>query len=447
MIRRQCLKSIIIQKRFNHSARLALLDQGLDVEPGAYTYPPNSNIINGRHFYQNTVLMDWVRKEPKPISLRQLAFFGRKLTADKLISSANFVRLELPTRIAHRIRDMQVLPFACVSNPYLCHVYEQYYHAFNKFRKFPKIQTLQDNDKFCELLNELLDEHLSVIPSLVMGAIENSMANTLESDRLDNFMNQMLRSRISRRVIAEQHLALSHSFQNGKTNYTMDYESYIGEVFLQCDAKQAVEQCAQKAKALVQEVYPDVKMPDIEVEGHTGAAKFPYIKSHLDYIIGEILRNSVEATVSAHAEYKIHRKPPPIVVSISNTPQNVMIRISDQGGGIPENLLPHLWSFARGPKSTTRLDNFKRVPEFAGLSSEVKTFRERKNNETVGSLSGLSSRPPELKLGMGLPLSRVYAEYWDGALDLQSLEGYGCDVFLRISRLGNQSEKLQLDGV
>lgn len=58
------------------------------------------------------------------------------------------------------------------------------------------------------------------------------------------------------------------------------------------------------------------------------------------------------------------------------------------------------------------------------------------------SLSSLTSRPPDLRLGMGLPLSRVYAEYWAGNLELHSLEGYGVDVFLQISRLGNKNEQV-----
>jgi pyruvate dehydrogenase kinase 2/3/4 len=45
---------------------------------------------------------------------------------------------------------------------------------------------------------------------------------------------------------------------------------------------------------------------------------------------------------------------------------------------------------------------------------------------------------------MGLPLSRVYAEYWAGNLELHSLEGYGVDAFLQISKLGNKNEQLTM---
>ena len=38
-------------------------------------------------------------------------------------------------------------------------------------------------------------------------------------------------------------------------------------------------------------------------------------------------------------------------------------------------------------------------------------------------------------LGFGLPLSRVYARYFDGDLHLKTLPGYGVDAFLMLKRL------------
>lgn len=435
-------------KRCNHTSRIALLDSSLDVEPGTYTYPPESKVINGRHFYQNTVVMDWAKRSARPVSLRQLAFFGRRLTTDKIINSGNFVREELPIRIAHRIRSMQILPFAVISNPHLCQVYQQYYTAFDLFRKLPVITSLEDNDRFCELLGNLLDEHLSTIPQLVMGVIETAQADIVDPDRLDEFMNTILRSRISRRVIAEQHLSLSRAFRSNILHNECD-PSYIGEVFLQCSARDTVVECAKLAQKLTQELYPGQVLPKVEIEGHIDTT-FPYIKSHLDYIIGEILRNSFEATMKAHLASPTTKtaRPPPILVSISNSEQSVLLRISDQGAGIPQEILPHIWSFAKGPRSEDRLQNFKKVPLFVGLAGEVATTGEVVVHTTEkSSLGSLSRRSPRLKLGMGLPMSRVYAEYWDGALDLQSIEGYGTDVFLRISRLGNQNERLNIDAV
>jgi len=40
--------------------------------------------------------------------------------------------------------------------------------------------------------------------------------------------------------------------------------------------------------------------------------------------------------------------------------------------------------------------------------------------------------------GVGLPISRLYAQYFGGDLKLLSLEGHGTDVFLYLSRLDHE---------
>ena len=41
-----------------------------------------------------------------------------------LIQSANYVRTELPVRIAHRLRDLQALPYIVVTQEGVAKVYE-----------------------------------------------------------------------------------------------------------------------------------------------------------------------------------------------------------------------------------------------------------------------------------------------------------------------------------
>lgn len=51
------------------------------------------------------------------------------------------------------------------------------------------------------------------------------------------------------------------------------------------------------------------------------------------------------------------------------------------------------------------------------------------------------NRPdPIAGFGYGLPLSRLYARYWGGELSLTSMEGYGTDAYLHLSKLGNKRE-------
>lgn len=47
-----------------------------------------------------------------------------------------------------------------------------------------------------------------------------------------------------------------------------------------------------------------------------------------------------------------------------------------------------------------------------------------------------------LSRSYGLPISRSYARYFGGDLSIVSMEGYGTDAFVHLSRLGNHSEPL-----
>ncbi|KAK8058689.1 serine/threonine protein kinase [Apiospora phragmitis] len=415
------------------------------------TQPQSRRIQTVTKWRPVQVLDEWVAKEARPISLRQLMVFGRSLTESRLLSSANYVRTELPTRIAHRLRDMQRLPYVVVTNPHISDVYDLYYTAFDMFRRVKEIKTLDENDHFCQDIARMLRAHLSVIPKLAMGILE--CRGLMAQEKLDIFMNTILKSRISRRVIAEQHLALSETFNSPWFSPGAKVsEEFIGEVFLKCVAKDVIERCGTAVQELARSANPpDVIIPEIRIDGHLGAA-FPYILSHLEYIVGELLRNSVQAVIDHHQKKYKGKKdmppPPPIEVTLCEAQQHVIVRISDQGGGIPRDILPYLWSFSRGPHSGQRLENLTQVPLMAATLQELRVdgnftgLQDGRSGYSDSSLTSLSARPPNLRLGMGLPLSRVYAEYWAGSLELHSLEGYGVDVFLQISKLGNKNEQL-----
>lgn len=224
----------------------------------------------------------------------------------------------------------------------------------------------------------------------------------------------------------------------------------MGEVFLRCNAREVVAECGDRGRDLARIAYgSSCVLPDIVLQGHLEAT-LPYILSHLQYIVGELLRNSIQAVIERRAGQS--GPVPPIQVLICEAPQHVIIRISDQGGGIPKDILPDLWSFGKGPRNQTHLRNLLQVPKMAATMQELKPSQHTTDGTSVGalnklrssdsSLSSLTSRPPDLRLGMGLPMSRVYAEYWAGSLELHSLEGYGCDAFLQISKLGNKNEQL-----
>jgi hypothetical protein len=98
----------------------------------------------------------------------------------------------LRDRIAHRIRDMQQLPYAVVSNRHISEVYDLYYGAFDTFRKIKEIKTGDENDEMCKTISKGLRAHLTVIPKLAMGILECD--GLMDPKALDKFMNTILKS-------------------------------------------------------------------------------------------------------------------------------------------------------------------------------------------------------------------------------------------------------------
>ena len=256
-------------------------------------------------------------------------------------------------------------------------------------------------------------------------------------------------------MIAEQHLALTETFHSLKRGSITDKNvntEFVGTVFLHCKAKEVVEKCTKVVQDLCQKCYgPGIKVPDVKIQGHQTAI-FPYIVSHLEYILGELIRNAMQAVIEKN---RSNSDPLPVDVLICEAPQHIIIRISDQGGGIPQEILPYLWSFSKGSHREVTIENLSQVPRMAATMEEIKSppvngendskdvsANDEKSFENAKSFLSLSSRPPNLRLGIGLPMSRIYAEYWAGSLELHSLEGYGVDAFLQIPKLGNKNEQL-----
>lgn len=96
--------------------------------------------------------------------------------------------------------------------------------------------------------------------------------------------------------------------------------------------------------------------------------------------------------------------------------EDVTIKVSDEGGGIPRSGLPKIWTYLY---STAKQPVMMDEVEAADAGPAV--------------LAGY---------GYGLPVSRLYARYFGGDLQIISMEGYGTDAYLHLNRLGNVQEPL-----
>jgi hypothetical protein len=149
-----------------------------------------------------------------------------------------------------------------------------------------------------------------VIPNLSLGL---SLASPhLSPDQLDTFMRRMLVSRISRRVLAEHHIALSESVV-GRNYVTNKEEGHVGIIFTGLNVEKSVQRCTALLHQLTHDSDDsgspnnhEIQWPEVNVEGHIGA-QFAYIREHLElvflpsgpetllilnrYIIFELLKN------------------------------------------------------------------------------------------------------------------------------------------------------------
>lgn len=100
-------------------------------------------------------------------------------------------------------------------------------------------------------------------------------------------MRRMLISRVSRRVLAEHHLALSDVY-SGRTKEATG-EPHVGIIFTGLDVKRSIEKCSRLLRERPFGFEDDIdtpdphnrKWPEVMIEGHLDT-KFSYIKEHLE---------------------------------------------------------------------------------------------------------------------------------------------------------------------
>ncbi|CAB4017735.1 3-methyl-2-oxobutanoate dehydrogenase [lipoamide] kinase, mitochondrial, partial [Paramuricea clavata] len=100
--------------------------------------------------------------------------------------------------------------------------------------------------------------------------------------------------------------------------------------------------------------------------------------------------------------------------------------ISDQGGGISDDELKEVFNYS--------FTTF--VKETANSANALSEYGQSVNSvETIGSMAGF---------GFGLPTSRAYAEFLGGHVQLQTLHGYGTDVFIKLKRIDVDQDSFRL---
>ncbi|EAS34028.3 mitochondrial pyruvate dehydrogenase kinase [Coccidioides immitis RS] len=426
------------------------------LDTNAWSYPPSATDVATDEVTQ-------LASSPKrPLTLNDLLRHGcPPLSKEALLSSANFTLSLLPARLAYRIQALRNLPFIVVSNPHVSQIYNNYIHSLSTLLPYQKrkITTSEDEKQFTETMADLVQTHTNTIPVLARGFLE--CRKYISPEEVTAFLDDHLRARIGTRLIAQQHLALHMASQPTEEGRPPIPSNYIGVIDTALQPARLIRSCEEFVAEICELKYG--VRPRVIINGEVDAT-FAHIPVHLEYIITELLKNAFRAVVESGNERE------PVEVTIASAPdvvdkkdekapssmcqfckpskgnidfqaasqpgevlsnnaffgsidsptQSITIRFRDRGGGIPPEILADIWSYS-----------------FTTYSEDEVLNEDNGNIDGLNLLSNTNINNSTIAgLGYGLPLGRAYAEYFGGSIHLQSMWGWGTDVYLTLQGVG-----------
>lgn len=278
-----------------------------------------------QYCYANRLIETYSPDNPKPVSL---------------IKTASDLHDQLLVRLAHCIDYFQSLPFLPAANPTLLSLHERYLKLFENFLHFPSINTHADEKKFFQLVNMFILQNNDIIGQLSTGCRE-AQKYFKSYKIMKEFLDHVLQARLSMRLIAEHYLELHRQKQKTSKN-----ENWRGAICMNFHPVKVVQQCIDDVSSICFETYSVV--PNVQIENFLEQS-MPYFPYVVEYILRELLKNSMRAVVEYHKvllgnmqNVKRHfdecQHEPLCKVLITSDPEDehFIIAIQDQGGGINE---------------------------------------------------------------------------------------------------------------
>jgi signal transduction histidine kinase len=393
----------------------------------------------------------------KPIyrpTLADLAKHGRPpITPKSLFASANFTLSILPSRLAQRIQALRNLPFIVVTNPHISKIHNNYLHSLSTLLPWAQreIKTVGEEAEFAAVMADLVNTHAETIPILARGFLE--ARKYISPEKTTEFIDRHLRARIGTRLIAEQHLALhACSTLRGKGSVSDATNGaapgFIGVIDTKLRPATIIRHCESTVGDICEFQYG--VRPSVVLNGEPDYT-FAQIPVHLEYILTELLKNAFRATI----EQQMEREPIEITIAplpdqprgpesssgessdsasnigpVSQYTPGVTIRIRDRGGGISPENYAQIWNYSF---TTFNEDQIQAVLSGGAVGTDGTDMHPIDGLNMISNPGGSSLAG----LGYGLPLGRAYAEYFGGGIAVQSLWGWGTDVYLSLKGVGN----------
>uniref|UniRef100_A0A8C6Y5Y9 Protein-serine/threonine kinase n=1 Tax=Naja naja TaxID=35670 RepID=A0A8C6Y5Y9_NAJNA len=317
------------------------------------------------------------RFSPSPLSIKQFLDFGSTNACEK--TSFSFLRHELPVRLANILKEIDLLPSLLLGTTSVQLVKDWYIQSLLELVEFQDKKS--DDHKvlsdFIDAITKIRNRHHSVMPMMAQGVLEYRDSSKMDScinHNIQYFLDRFYMNRISIRMLINQH----NAFQSSQ---------------MLCDQHYFAS--------------PELKLTQINAKAAGERIYIVYVPSHLFHMLFELFKNAMRATVE-HQEKKPSLDPIEVTVVLGK--EDLTIKISDRGGGVPVRIIEKLFSYT--------------------YSTAPKPVMDNKNTPMAG-------------FGYGLPISRLYAKYLHGDLNLYSISGYGTEAVIHLKALSAESvEKL-----
>ncbi|XP_076855323.1 pyruvate dehydrogenase (acetyl-transferring) kinase isozyme 2, mitochondrial [Brachyhypopomus gauderio] len=341
---------------------------------------------------------------PSPLSMKQFLDFGSTNACEK--TSFVFLRQELPVRLSNIMKEINLLPDRLLSTPSVQRVHSWYVQSLMEILEFLE-RSPEDHrvlGEFVDTLVNIRNRHNDVVPTMAQGVIEYREAfgqDPLTNQNIQYFLDRFYMSRISIRMLINQHTLVF----DGATNPI--HPNTIGSIDPHCEVTEVVKDAYESAKMLCDQYYlssPHLLLQELNTNDSNQSISIVYVPSHLYHMLFELFKNAMRATIENCSE---GTSLPPIEVMVALGGEDLSIKMTDRGGGVPFRKTENLFSYMYSTAPVPQLDQQHRAP-----------------------LAGF---------GYGLPISRLYARYFQGDLQLYSMEGFGTDAVIHLKALSTDS--------
>ena len=336
------------------------------------------------------------KKPQTSTNLNGLIEFGNINKKKNIVYASQYMYNELPIRFAHKIKDLDSLPYDLYNNLYINTIRDWYITSFHDIRNLKYPTDFNDSLEMVSTIENIYNRHSPTLITMANGiqSIKNEKIDINENE-IQTFLNKFYMSRIGIRVL------LSHYSMIFKKTNTYEY----GIINTKCSPSIIIKDVITDINSMCE----NSNIEPIEININHNTITFPYISSHLYYILFEVLKNSVKAT---HDFNKT--KLPPINIEILNDNNWIIIKVSDLGGGISPISYDKIWNY----------------------------FYTTAENPINIIDNDFSIKTPLSGFGYGLPVTKLYLKYFGGHINICSNYNYGTDTYILLKINGDFNEPL-----